>query len=166
MDVKLFEHKFFDDLSERARSNPRRRQHSNIHVDYSEHCQRLFNAIEPDSYIRPHRHASDPRSELLVAICGAMAVVIFDNEGCIERIAKLATEKFAEGSCFAVEVSPMEWHTVIALQKGSILLEVKAGPFNPASPKDFATWAPVENTADAHGYLQGLFVHAESLELT
>ena len=62
--MKVFSSQYLDDLTSAAENNPRKRQHRNIHQDYSEYCQRLFNAIEPDSYIRPHRHASDPKETL------------------------------------------------------------------------------------------------------
>jgi cupin fold WbuC family metalloprotein len=41
----------------------------------------LFNAIEIGSYIRPHKHASDPRDEMLVAVRGQIALLSFHNDG-------------------------------------------------------------------------------------
>jgi cupin fold WbuC family metalloprotein len=164
MKSKLFEAKFFDALTATAFNSPRLRQHRNIHVDYQDNCQRLFNAIEPGSYIRPHRHALDPRDELLVAIRGVMVLITFDNLGEVKNIVKLTTEKFDVGSCSAIEVSPLEWHTVIALRPGSILLEVKAGPFDPSKPKEPAEWAPPENSVEATKYLKYLIEQAQHLE--
>ena len=48
------------------------------------------------------------------------------------------------------------WHTVIALELGSVLLEVKAGPYDPNQPKEFASWAPEESSSEVAGYLSGL----------
>ena len=56
----------------------------------------------------------------------------------------------------AVELEPDTWHTVVALESGCILLEVKAGPFDPSQPKDIASWAPEEGTPQARAYLQKL----------
>jgi cupin fold WbuC family metalloprotein len=78
--MKIFDAQYLDDLTNQAKDSPRLRQHRNVHQSYQEASQRLFNAIEPGSYIRPHRHASDPREELLVAVRGVMALVTFDDQ--------------------------------------------------------------------------------------
>lgn len=54
------------------------------------------------------------------------------------------------------EVPANTWHTVIALVPGCVLLEVKAGPFDPNQPKDLAPWAPDEGSAAAAKYLEKL----------
>jgi cupin fold WbuC family metalloprotein len=164
MQLRIFDHKFFDTLSAEAKSKPRLRQHKNVHVSHREPCQRLFNAIEPGSYIRPHRHASDPKEELLIAIRGNMALVTFDDLGDVKDVVKLANENEGTDVCHVVEVSPREWHTVIAFQPNCVLLEVKAGPFNPGSPKDLAPWAPDESSPEAAEYLKTLTGRVENLE--
>jgi cupin fold WbuC family metalloprotein len=154
--MKVFDSAFFQKLNDDARKNPRGRQHRNIHNSYAEPAQRLFNAIEPLSYIRPHRHASDPREELLVAIRGKMVLLVFDDHGHITRSVLLGAESSGPAFHAAVEVSSADWHTVIALTSGSVLLEVKAGPFDPERPKDYAPWAPAESSTEASQYLNTL----------
>jgi cupin fold WbuC family metalloprotein len=44
------------------------------------------------------------------------------------------------------DLPPGTWHTIIALVAGSILLELKVGPFNPNTAKEPAPWAPEEGT--------------------
>ena len=65
-----------------------------------------------------------------------------------------------------MEAPPAVWHTVIALRKDSVLLEVKAAPFNPGQPKDLAPWAPAEGTVDALDYLEISEKHANAAEPT
>jgi len=154
--MKTFNAEFLKGLSEEARGNPRGRQHSNVHESYEDACQRLFNAIEPGSYIRPHRHASDPRDELLIAARGALALVTFNDQGTVTGILRFGTEKYGSDLAVGVEVASSTWHTVVALEHGCVLLEVKAGPFDPNQPKDLAPWAPEEGSAMAQSYLQGL----------
>jgi cupin fold WbuC family metalloprotein len=84
--MKIFDTQYLDGLTVQAKVSPRLRQHRNIHQSYQEASQRLFNAIEPGSYIRPHRHASDPREELLIAIRGVMAMVTFDEQGAMTNV--------------------------------------------------------------------------------
>lgn len=153
--MKIFSADALDGLTQQARAAPRRRQHRNIHRDYQDVCQRLFNAIEPDSYIRPHRHAV-PGDELLMAIRGLMALVTFDERGRVVGIIRFGSEKYGSAVAAGVEVGPDTWHTVLALEPGSVLFEVKAGPFEPARPKQLAAWAPAEASAQAPGYLREL----------
>jgi cupin fold WbuC family metalloprotein len=154
--MKIFDVQYLDDLSNKASISPRLRQHCNVHQSYQDECQRLFNAIEPGSYIRPHRHASDPREELLIAVRGAMALVNFDNQGVVTNVLRFGNDRHGGRLALGAEVSPSSWHTVIALEKGSVLLEVKAGPFDPNQPKDLAPWAPEEGSATASAYLRRL----------
>lgn len=153
-DIKLFGPECLDELTAQAKVSARSRQHRNIHQSYQEPCQRLLNAIEPGSYIRPHRHASDPRSELLIAIRGLMGVVFFDDHGVITNALRLGTERYHDiNPCTAVEIPPNTWHTVVALCTDCVLLEIKSGPFDPARPKDLAPWAPEEGLACVPDYL-------------
>lgn len=145
-------------LSEDAQLSPRVRQHKNIHRTFADPCQRLLNAIGMESYIRPHRHLSDPKAETLVAVRGTFALIAFCARGTVREIQRFGTERYANDcvSCFGVEVGPDVWHTVVALKDHSVLLEVKAGPFEPAYAKDLAPWAPEEGSDNAMAYLQYL----------
>lgn len=154
--IKVFNPDYLNSLSAQAKLNDRLRQHNNIHQDYQENCQRLFNALEPGSYIRPHRHASDPRPELLIAIRGSMALITFDDKGSISAILHFGSQKYGSELAVGAEVLSSTWHTVVALEPSSVLLEVKAGPFNPNQPKDLAPWAPEEGSQVAESYLQHL----------
>ena len=156
MAFKIFSGDFLDELVGLARISPRRRQHRNLHADYQDPCQRLFNAIEPDSYIPPHRHLADPRDELLVAVRGLMALVTFDDQGAVTTVQHFGTEKHGEKLAVGAEVASGTWHTVLALAPGCVLLEAKAGPFNPAQPKGLAPWAPPEGSEEAAVYLHQL----------
>jgi cupin fold WbuC family metalloprotein len=156
--MKVFDSNYFENLTNQAKGGLRRRQHSNIHESYRDPCQRLFNAIERGSYIRPHRHAADPREELLIAIRGTMALFTFNDEGAIQGVLRLASDGYGGNAVVGAEVPANVWHTVVALESGCVLLEVKAGPFDPNQPKDLAAWAPEEGTQEASIYLRGLEV--------
>lgn len=154
--MKVFSAAQLDELVMQAEVSPRLRQHQNIHATFDDPCQRLFNAIEPGSYIRPHRHASVPRDELLVAIRGLMALLIFDDEGQVKRVVRFGSQKYGPDFAVGIEVTPTTWHTVLALVPGSVLLEIKPGPFDPAQPKNLADWAPAEGSQRVHKYLSDL----------
>ena len=158
--MKIFNSQYLNDLSCQAKESNRLRQHRNIHQSYQDPCQRLFNGIEPGSYIRPHKHASDPRDEMLVAIRGAMALVTFDEQGSVSGVLRFGSEKYGRDMAVGAEVPADTWHTVIALEPGCILLEMKTGPFDPAQPKNLAPWAPEEGSAAAQEYLGRLLIEA------
>jgi cupin fold WbuC family metalloprotein len=153
-----------DDLLHEAAESPRRRQHRNLHTSYTDPCQRLLNAIELDSYIRPHRHALDPKVECLFAVRGKFSLITFDERGSPERVVRFGTELHGRDGQLdlGVEVPAATWHTVIALVPGSVLLEVKAGPFDPHAAKELAPWAPEEHSVAAESYFQTLRRVAES----
>lgn len=154
--MKIFDALYLDRLVQEAKISGRLRQHRNIHTSYRDTCQRLFNAIEPDSYIQPHRHASVPREELLMAVRGLMALIIFDDVGEVTSVQRFGSEAHGADVTAGVEVSSSTWHTVVALVPGSVLLEIKAGPFDPSQPKDMASWAPIDGSVESAAYLRYL----------
>jgi cupin fold WbuC family metalloprotein len=154
--MKIFDALYLDGLSGQAKVNPRLRQHRNVHQSYHDASQRLLNAIELGSYIRPHRHASDSKEELLIAIRGVMTIVTFDDQGAVTNVLRFGTDRHGSQMSVGAEVSSDNWHTVVALEPGCVLLEVKAGPFDPNQPKDLAPWAPDEGCDAASVYLDHL----------
>jgi cupin fold WbuC family metalloprotein len=155
MSVTEFDAAMLDELTKRAVASPRLRQHHNIHTSYADPCQRLLNAIEPGSYLRPYKHSVTPRSKLLVALRGQFAVVLFDDGGNVERVIPFgAGDGVSMGA--AVEVSGDCWNSVLSLAHGSVLLEVKAGPFNPDEPNEFPSWAPAAGTPETQEYVRML----------
>jgi cupin fold WbuC family metalloprotein len=139
-------------LCRAAAASPRRRLNLNLHVDYADPCQRLFNAVEPDSYLRPHRHTEPAKPECFVAIRGRFHLLIFDAAGTVSERIELAPS----GPVTAADVPPGVWHGVVALEPGSIFFETKPGPYEPLTDKDFAPWAPPEGSPVAAAYLERL----------
>lgn len=168
MTIQRFSAGFLVSLSEAAKRSARARHHSNIHTSYQDPCQRLFNAIGVDSYIRPHRHVLDPKFETLIAVKGLFALVIFEDDGRIREIVRIGTERDGDSVDVGVELPPGTWHTIIALESDAVLLELKAGPFEPAMAKDAAPWAPEEGTEEGRRYFEELraLAHGLSSRLT
>jgi cupin fold WbuC family metalloprotein len=148
-----------DALTVEARALPRRRLHLNLHAGPDEPCQRLVNAMEPDSYIPPHRHAGHVTHESLLALRGAFALILFDDDGTPREALKFGG---ADPDLEIVELAPDVWHTVVSLTPGSVLFETKSGPYRPERAKVLADWAPGEGDPAAPGYLGGLISWAEA----
>ena len=85
-----------------------------------------------------------------------MALITFDDKGSVIDILRFGSQKYGGDLAAGAEVPANTWHTVVALEPGCVLLEVKAGPFDPSQPKDLAPWAPEEASARAQGFLQVL----------
>ncbi len=129
-----------DDLVRKARASPRRRMNLNLHAAPSDPIQRLLNAAEPGTYVRPHRHAAG-RQELTLVLRGAADVLLFADDGALAERVPLASD----GAL--VEIPGGCWHAAVVRSPGTILMEVKPGPYDPATDKEFAAWAPQEGEA-------------------
>ena len=87
-----------------------------------------------------------------------MALLVFDDIGQVGQIIRFGaqTNEAQQAISVGVNLPAGAWHTVIAEVPGSILFEVKSGPFNPKQAKELAAWAPAENTPEATEYLMFL----------
>jgi cupin fold WbuC family metalloprotein len=162
MSVTVFSPAYLADISREATQSPRRRMNRNLHQSPAEVCQRLFNAIEPESYIRPHRHSQPAIAETIIAVRGSFLLVSFDDLGGILEAQRFGAGASAEAAGLAVGVGvpPGCWHTVVSLEAGSVFFEAKPGPFDPTAPREFACWAPEEGDASAPAWLAALVAEA------
>jgi cupin fold WbuC family metalloprotein len=150
--IRLIDTALLDEVSAEARAAPRGRKNRNFHPrdDYPGH--RLLNAIEPGSYIAPHRHLDPAKDETMVVLRGALGLVVFDDAGHVARTEKVG----AGGTVLGIDIPHGTWHTVFALEPGTVFLEAKSGPYLPLTDAERAPWAPAENAAEAPAYLAGL----------
>ena len=160
----ILDKQILDGLCQQAENSSRRRQHVNIHSSYQENCQRLLNAIQPNSYIPPHRHSLANKQELLVAVRGSFSLITFDDNGSFILSISFGSELYADEVCsnVGVEIPPHVWHTVLAKHENSILLEVKEGPFVSDKAKELAPWAPQDGSAGVDRFLAKCHKFSES----
>jgi len=125
-------------LSAQAAASSRRRQNLNLHPALDDPVQRLLNAFEPGTCIRPHRHTG--KWELFARLTGRVALLTFDDAGVVQARAEL------DAGTPIAEIPADTWHTLVALESGTVLLEVKPGPYAPLAPAGFAPWAPPEGS--------------------
>jgi len=105
----------------------------------------MLNAAEPGTYVRPHKHENPDKVEVFVIIKGSALIVEFDEKG--EPADHMILNPRKGGH--AVEIPPRIWHSFITLEPGTVLYEVKEGPYNKDTDKNFAPWAPEEGTKNA-----------------
>ena len=135
-----------------SRISARRRVILPLHKDASDTLHRMLNAVQPRSYIRPHRHLGPPKAESFVVLRGALAFFTFEEDGAVRDCAHVE----AGGSPFGVDLSPGRYHGFVALAPDTLIFEAKPGPYVAATDKDFAPWAPEEGSPHADAYLDGL----------
>ena len=142
----------FDRVSAEAAVAPRRRKNHNFHKDYGDPVQRMLNAIEPWSYIRPHKHEDPDKREIFFSLRGRIVVVEFAEDGTV-------TDHFLLDPLvqnFGTEIPERVYHTLIALDPETVSYEVKDGPFSPIDDKNFAPWAPREGDPAVRSFMEGI----------
>lgn len=93
--------------------------------------QRMLNAIEPGSPLPIHRHKHT--SETVVCLRGRLVEEFYDE---LERICTERIELSPNGLVVALNIPSGQWHTVQALESGTVILEMKDGPYEPLGPED------------------------------
>jgi len=136
-------------LSMEAVALPRRRKNHNFHENSEAQSHRLLNAIEPNSYVMPHKHNDSNKGETIICLSGKLGLIIFDSTGNVEQ--KLVLE--ANSETVGVDIPYGTFHTVLALKNGTVFFEAKAGPFVPIKAEEQAPWAPIEGDDLVKSYL-------------
>jgi len=141
-----------DTLCADAAASPRRRKNHNLHTSETAPAHRLLNAVQTDSYIAPHRHLDATKDETFVVLRGLMGLIIFDDAGNIKESLKVGvadTANSADNIVLGVDIPAGTWHTSLALVPNTVILEAKAGPYQPLTEAERAPWAPAENMPEA-----------------
>ena len=156
----IIDQKLVTNLTREARKSNRLRKNHNFHADYADPVNRMLNAFEPGTYVRPHKHETPDKSEVFIVLTGKAVAVQFDETGSILEQAVLDHKS----GVFGVEIPPRVWHTILSLASGTVLYEVKQGPYAPLEDKNFAVWAPEEGSPEAAAYV-GSVLRALGLRL-
>lgn len=136
--MKIIDKQLLDSTTDRARQSPRLRMNYNFHEQLDDPINRLLNAMEPGSYIRPHRHLNPDKEEIFLLLRGKAMLFLFDNDGNITG--KLLIDPLA-GS-YGAEIEPGVWHCLLVMVPGTVVYEIKTGPFAPLHPDNMAPWSP------------------------
>ena len=120
-----------DELTAQAKASSRLRMNMDLRNGPEDSSQRMLNAIEPGSPLPIHRHKYT--SETVVCLRGRFVEEFYDE---LERICTDAIDLTPGGPIFLVNVPAGQWHTVRALESGSVLLEMKDGKYEPLEPED------------------------------
>lgn len=120
-----------DDLSAQAKASPRLRMNLDLRNSEADGSQRMLNAIEPGSQLPIHRHRKT--SETVVCLRGRLVWEFYDEQ---ERRCRERIELSPNGPVVALNVPAGQWHSVKALESGSVILEMKDGAYEPLGEED------------------------------
>ena len=120
-----------DDLTAKAKESPRLRMNLDLRDSAEDQSQRMLNAIEPESVVPIHRHQKS--SETVVCLRGRVVEEYYDE---LERICTETIELSPNGPVVALNIPAGQWHTLRALESGSVILEVKDGKYEPIQDCD------------------------------
>ena len=120
-----------DELTAKAKESPRLRMNLDLRDSAEDTSQRMLNAIEPGSPLPIHRHQNT--SETVVCLRGRLVEEFYDD---LERICTERIELSPNGPVVALNIPAGQWHTVQALESGTVILEMKNGKYEPISDVD------------------------------
>ena len=130
MDMKITQ-AILDELTAKAKESPRLRMNLDLRDSAEDTSQRMLNAIEPGSPLPIHRHQNT--SETVVCLRGRLVEEFYDD---LERICTERIELSPNGPIVALNIPAGQWHTVHALESGTVILEMKNGKYVPISDVD------------------------------
>lgn len=114
-----------DELTAKAKENPRLRCNLDIRNSADDQSQRMLNALEPGTVMPIHRHKGS--SETVVIIRGGIRWLFYDEQGRITE----SMELWSDEDVRMLNVEKGRWHSLECLESGSVLFEAKDGPYHP-----------------------------------
>jgi cupin fold WbuC family metalloprotein len=150
--MKKIDLRLVNKVCEEAKVSPRKRKNFNFHPVLEDPLQRMLNAMEPGTYVHPHKHENPDKTEAFLILRGRVLVIEFYDDGGIKDCSFLSSES----GNYGVEIPPRSFHTLLSLEPGTIIYEVKNGPYDPIDDKNFAPWAPREDDPARGSYMTEL----------
>lgn len=120
-----------DSLTAQAKASPRLRMNFDLRNSAADQSQRMLNALEPGTVVPIHRHQKT--SETVVCLRGHLREVFYDD---LERRVEEVVDLKAGGAVAALNIPAGQWHSVEVLESGTVILEVKDGPYEPIQECD------------------------------
>jgi cupin fold WbuC family metalloprotein len=149
--VQLIDEALIEATLVEARSSPRLRTTHNFHASHADGFHRFLNAWVRGTYAAPHRHIAVPKPEAVMVLRGELACFVFDADGAVIQSVVLGRD-----GRYGIDLAPGVWHTLAPVSAEAVCFEVKPGPWDPQTDKEFAPWAPREGEPGAQAYLAEL----------
>lgn len=132
--MRVIDKELLDEITRQAGKSPRLRMNYNFHETLDAPAQRLLNALEPGTELPVHRHQHTAETYLLVR--GKIRVMFYDGNG--KEIESVLLDPLQES--YGVNIPAGQWHTLEVLEVGTVIFEVKDGPYTPLTEGDVMTF--------------------------
>ena len=113
-----------NELSAKAKENPRLRQSMDLRNSPGDLSQRMLNALEPGTVMPIHRHHAS--SETVVILVGKIQWVFYDETG--NETERVTLD--ANGELRMLSVERNRWHSLECLES-AVIYESKDGAYHP-----------------------------------
>lgn len=123
--MQLINDILLDEVSEKAVQSSRLRMNYNLHDSLEAKAQRLLNALEPGTQLPVHRHSHT--AETYILLRGRINVLFYNEDKQVQEKQELAVGSGNLG----VHIPAGQWHTLEVLESGTVIFEVKDGPYTP-----------------------------------
>lgn len=131
----IIDSKLLDDLTEKAKSNPRLRAAYDLRTTPEDNSQRILNAVEPGTVLPIHRHRTT--TETIVVLRGRVRQNYYDDQGNLTESFELAPLSGIVG----MSVPVGQWHALESLESRSVILESKDGAYLPLQSADILLYS-------------------------
>lgn len=126
----LINEQLLDEVTAKAKTSERLRMNFNLHDSLDAKAQRLLNAFEPGTILPIHRHQNT--AETYIVLRGSIKVLFYNDKKELTG-ESLIDPKQKE---YGIHLPAGQWHTLEVLEPGTVLFEVKDGPYIPFSKED------------------------------
>ena len=133
-----------------SRASPRHRMIMPVQRSQEARVQRLLNFLQPGTYIRPHRHPLPHATESLCLLEGELEFLVFSESGEILNRIPLTPQNPL------LDFEPGLWHGMIIKKPDTVIFEIKLGPYDPDTDKEFSIWSPAEESPEVAAFLTSL----------
>ena len=128
--MKLIDKSLLDTVTSGAKESNRLRMNYNFHDSLDAPCQRLLNALEPETIVPIHRHQHT--SETYILLRGKLRMMYYnDDKEIIEE-----TILSPESANYGIHIPAGVWHAMEVLASGTVIFETKDGPYMPIQECD------------------------------
>ena len=128
--MKIIDQNLLDNLTDEASKNERLRKNYNLHDKLDDPVQRLLNALEPGTDLPIHRHKNTEETYMLVR--GGMRILFYNDKKEITESVVLSSK----AGTYGISIPKGQWHTIDNIEKGTVIFEVKQGPYAPLEADD------------------------------
>ncbi|MDY3068760.1 MAG: WbuC family cupin fold metalloprotein [Parabacteroides sp.] len=128
--MQLIDTELLDSVTSKAKESPRLRMNHNFHESLDAKAQRLLNALEPGTILPIHRHQET--AETYILLRGKVKVIFYNEQKEVTETAVLDPQI----GNYGIHIPKGQWHTLEVLESGSMIFEVKDGPYKPFAPED------------------------------